>query len=32
VDYSEAVDFIIPTPPDESTIKKELTRIALQGI
>ena len=32
VDYSEAVDFIIPNPPDESTIKKELTRIALQGI
>lgn len=32
VDYSETVDFIIPNPPDESTIKKELTRIALQGV
>lgn len=32
VDYSEAVDFIIPNPPDENTIKKELTRIALQGV
>ena len=32
VDYSEAVDYIIPNPPQESTIKKELTRIALQGV
>lgn len=32
IDYSESVDFIIPSPPSEETIKKSLTAIAVQGV
>lgn len=32
IDYSESVDFIIPNPPSEKTIKESLTAIAVQGV
>ena len=32
IDYSESVDFIIPNPPSEETIKESLTTIAVQGV
>ena len=32
IDYSESVDFIIPNPPSEETIKESLTAIAVQGV
>lgn len=32
IDYSEAVDYLIPNPPTETEIKQELTRISLQEI
>ena len=32
IDYSEAVDYLIPDPPTETEIKQELTKISLQEI
>ena len=32
IDYSEAVDFLIPNPPTEEEIKSGLTEIAIQGV
>lgn len=32
IDYTEAVDWIIPNPPTDNEIKQALTEIALQGL
>lgn len=32
IDYTEAVDWLIPTPPTDDEIKQTLTEIAVQGV
>ena len=32
VDYTEAVDWLIPNPPTDNEIKQALTEIAVQGV
>jgi len=32
IDYTEAVDWLIPTPPTDDEIKQSLTEIAVQGV
>jgi len=32
IDYTEAVDWLIPTPPTDDVIKQALTEIAVQGV
>ena len=32
IDYTEAVDWLIPNPPADDEIKQSLTEIAVQGL
>ena len=32
IDYTEAVEFFVPDPPSDDTIKSELTRISVASI
>lgn len=32
IDYTEAVEFLIPDPPSDATIKSELARISIASI
>ena len=32
IDYTEAVDYLIPNPPTDEEIKQLLTEIAMQGV
>ena len=32
IDYTEAVEFLIPDPPSDETIKSELVRISIASI
>ena len=32
IDYTEAVDWLIPNPPTDDEIRKALTEIAVQGL